>query len=612
MHSDRKRAESLAGALALALFGLFALSAAASAGDFYVSAGAPADSADGTVTRPYPSMTAALADHRVPGTTIHVLPGIYPEQVDIPASGTPGSYIYLLAEPLPGQPVVIEGADDYSISGMWTADAGPVWRDSSFAVAPWQVIVDGTRMQPDSLPPGMLPVGHWSYAAGNGLYVNLGGDSPGTHQTWVSVREYGISAIGRSWIAINGFTIQRSGVRGINLTSGVADAEVTQNSVSGAGGYGILAATGTRVHIASNLVSNNGDHGIALTHGSTTCVVEHNESFSNARPGQRAANGIYLDDASQNTIRWNNLHNNQDSGLQMDPGATGNLSLENCSWNNGDHGYDHLGATGNMHVGDVASGNFKDGFSFEGNAGGNSLEDAIAINNGLTTNEFDLWVDSLSSIGFQSNDNIFWNSTAQQPVKYGQTLYTSVATYAAASGQDSRTLQADPMFVNGPGGDFHLTEGSPAIDSGNSSVNGWSSVDADGLSCLDDPNVPNTGIGGPVVYADRGAFEFQVAVTAVASPGAPDSGLAEGVFPNPLRGSGALTFTTSRVGRLQAYLVDASGRVVRRLADQESAASGRHLLRVDTVGNEPLAAGVYFYRVNSTDGTKSGRFVVSR
>ena len=611
MHSDHERTETLARAAALALVGLMTLSMAASAGDIFVSAGAPGDSVDGTAIAPYATISAALAAHHAPGTTIHVLPGIYPEQVSIPASGSPGSYLYLLAEPSAGQPVVIEGADDYSSPGSWTADMGSVWRAGGVSVAPGQVIVDGARLQPDSLPPSQLPVGHWSYAGGNGLYVNLGGDSPGSHQTWVSVRPFGITASGKSWISIAGFTIRRAGSRGINLTAGTSDAEVFQNEVSWAGGYGILANQAGRIHIASNLVSNNGDHGIALSHGTNACVIERNESFSNARPNERAANGLYLDDAPQNTIRWNRLHDNQDTGMQMDAGATNNLSLQNCSWNNGDHGYDHLGAQNNQHVGDVAFANFKDGFSFEGGASGNSLENSIAIENGLTTNEFDLWVDSLSAAGFQSDDNVFWNSTLQQPVKYGKTMFSSVSTYSSASGQDSRTLQADPLFLNGPGGDFHLMAGSPAIDCGNSGVSGWSSVDGEGISSIDDPSAANTGLGS-VAFADRGAFEFLSATTGVPMPERPDSGLAEGVFPNPMRASGDLRFTTARVGRLQAYVVDASGRVVRRLVDQDQARAGLHQLRVNAGGAEPLAAGVYFYRVQSAEGTKSGRFVVSR
>src|SRR5262249_4493115 len=134
----------------------------------------------------------------------------------------------------------------------------------------------------------------------------------------------------------------------------------------------------------------------------------------------------------------------------------------------------------------------------------------IAVNNGLTTNEFDLWVDNTSAPGLVSNDNIFWNSSSQQPFKYIKTLYSTLAAYQAASGQDSRTLQADPRFVNPAAGNFHLLAGSPAIDDGNSSGGNWPATDADGNARVNDATVPDVG-WGPINYSDRGAFEYQPA-----------------------------------------------------------------------------------------------------
>jgi len=191
-------------------------------------------------------------------------------------------------------------------------------------------------------------------------------------------------------------------------------------------------------------------------------------------------------------------------------------------------------------------------------------------------------------------------------------LYASVSAYAAASGQDGRTFQADPEFVNGAAGDFHLMAGSPAIDCANSGVTGWSSVDDDGLPPTDDPSTANTGLG-PVPFADRGALEFQVATTAVPMPEAPaDSVLSAKVAPNPLRGTGALTFVLPQPGRVHAVVVDASGRVVRRLVDRDQAPAGFHSVPLNASGDEPLVAGVYFYRVESAAGTRTGRFVVTR
>jgi hypothetical protein len=169
------------------------------------------------------------------------------------------------------------------------------------------------------------------------------------------------------------------------------------------------------------------------------------------------------------------------------------------SYNNGDHDFDHLYSQNTIDIGNVAYNNYKDGFSIEGTSSGTHLNDCIAINNGLNVApadgvlEYDLWVDSVSSSGFVSDYNIFWNSTSQYPVKFISTRYTTVAAYSAATGQDVHSRQLDPKFVDPANGNFHLQAGSPAIDCGISSVANWPAMDADGLARVDDPSTPNTG-----------------------------------------------------------------------------------------------------------------------
>src|SRR5262249_26488944 len=132
--------------------------------------------------------------------------------------------------------------------------------------------------------------------------------------------------------------------------------------------------------------------------------------------------------------------------------------------------------------------------------------------------------------GFVSNDNLFWNSTSQPPVRYRGTRYSTVSAYSSATGNDSRTIQSNPRFAGASSGDFHLLAGSPAIARANSSIWGWSSKDCEGKSRYDDPNPANHGLGS-VTYADRGCCEFvggtatageAVALDAAAEPPPPD------------------------------------------------------------------------------------------
>jgi hypothetical protein len=72
-------------------------------------------------------------------------------------------------------------------------------------------------------------------------------------------------------------------------------------------------------------------------------------------------------------------------------------------------------------------------------------------------------------------------------------------------------IDADPLFRNPLASDFHLTDGSPCIDAGNTTaVQSGILVDSDGNPRgLDDPASPDTGISFLGVTVDMGAYEFQ-------------------------------------------------------------------------------------------------------
>ena len=433
----------------------------------------------GTEAQPYCSISAAVSARGGPGVAFLVKPGVYPEQVTVNVSGESGLPLVLQAA---AGGVVLDGADDFSDPALWVRSSGDVWLAASVTWAPGQAFADGARLTPSAAAPASLPAHSFTWVAGAGLYVNAGAGNPAGHQARIGRRKYGFSMFGKSWVTIEGFTITRTEDRGINLSGSCTHVTIARDTIRFANKMGIQVVGGSDIVIGSNSVADNNDHGISITSGATGVILEDNESFRNARPGTRAANGIYLFGSPGNTLRRNRLFENQDSGVHIQSGSNNCVSYLNRSWKNGDHGYDHLGASGTIHVCDVAYGNYKDGFSIEGNSPGTQIYNCIATDNGLTTNEFDLWVDLGSTPGFTSNYNLFWNSTRQPPVKHIRTLYPSVAGYRAASGQDAQSLQADPRFVNPGAGDFHLHAGSPAIDNTGSRGPGWSATDAHGCS----------------------------------------------------------------------------------------------------------------------------------
>jgi hypothetical protein len=61
--------------------------------------------------------------------------------------------------------------------------------------------------------------------------------------------------------------------------------------------------------------------------------------------------------------------------------------------------------------------------------------------------------------------------------------------------------------VNASLGNFHITLGSPAVDSADSSVSGEKSYDLTQTARVDNASTANTG-AGPFKYYDRGAYEL--------------------------------------------------------------------------------------------------------
>ena len=502
----RGRSRFRAAVLPLAL--LTILTGKAGAATYYVDNQNPAatDAGPGTPATPYRTISAAVTQHGGPGTTILVSPGTYREQVSVSASGASGQPFVLHAT---GAGVRVEAADDYSASDLWVLVSGNVWLASSVTWDPKQVFVDGARLAPSTDTPASIPANSFEWVSGQGLYVNVGGGNPGLHDTQVGHRNYGFTMFTKSWINIEGFEVQHASDRGIYLQTNCANVHVMGNRVAWSASYGIQAVGGSDLRIEGNRVSDNGNHGIGLISGATNCTVADNESFRNANPVQRVANGIYLFGAPNIQVLRNNLHHNQDTGLEVDGGSNDVVSVNNVSWANGDHGYDHLASTGAQHVDDVAYGNFLDGFSWENNSQNGHMANCISANNGITsTPGADLRVDAGSVGGFSSDYDLFWNQTSTTPIVFGGAFYSTVAAFQSATGNETHGLQANPSFVAAATGDFRLQAGSPAIDAANSGAPLWPALDAAGNGRFDDPTVTNHGAGS-ISFADLGALEFQ-------------------------------------------------------------------------------------------------------
>ncbi|HET9252512.1 MAG TPA: Ig-like domain-containing protein [Candidatus Eisenbacteria bacterium] len=103
-----------------------------------------------------------------------------------------------------------------------------------------------------------------------------------------------------------------------------------------------------------------------------------------------------------------------------------------------------------------------------------------------------------------------------------------------------------------------------------------------------------------------------------ASLGITVTGLGRGIHvvatPNPAPPNGTLLVRTTRAGSLTARLYDIQGRLVRTLANSEHRDAGTHAFPLDGGSDDGarLKSGVYFYKVISVEGERSGRLIVAR
>ena len=122
---------------------------------------------------------------------------------------------------------------------------------------------------------------------------------------------------------------------------------------------------------------------------------------------------------------------------------------------------------------------------------------------------------------------------------------------------------------------------------------------------------------GAALASRQGQDENEPSADPTREPAALISALATVEFgatigPNPARPSATLRLALTKAGAVRARLYDVRGRMVRTLADDSNLAPGRHVFAVDGRDDRGarLPAGVYYYRVEASEGVRSGSFVI--
>jgi flagellar hook assembly protein FlgD len=85
-------------------------------------------------------------------------------------------------------------------------------------------------------------------------------------------------------------------------------------------------------------------------------------------------------------------------------------------------------------------------------------------------------------------------------------------------------------------------------------------------------------------------------------------------MPNPMNPTGALKLSMTARGSVTVRVFGLSGRLVRTLARGQILEAGDHTFVLDGRDDRGtvMASGVYYYRIESPDGMRMGRFAIAK
>ena len=333
----------------------------------------------------------------------------------------------------------------------------------------------------------------------------------------------GFSLSGVSWITISGLTITRTVGYGISVVNG-SHVALLRNRVSQAGqrvpgryASGIYLRDVSDSLISKNVAFANAYAGILLTYGATRNVVEGNLVYGNLTgEPRRGGPGIRLWNAPSNTVTGNISYGNEGSGIEVHAGSDSALVTNNVVYGNGNHGIDAFRSTGARLLANTVHANTTAGINVQGRSHDSVIENNIAVDNGVDSprTKGNIRVDTSSGDGTLMNFDLVYLTPSSQTtstnyvVVWGRLKAVQLADFQAATGQETRGIEAEPAWVDAEAGNYHLRARSDAIDSANSGVPGQPARDVERRDRFDAPRVANSGAGRKR-YVDRGAFEFR-------------------------------------------------------------------------------------------------------
>jgi len=186
-------------------------------------------------------------------------------------------------------------------------------------------------------------------------------------------------------------------------------------------------------------------------------------------------------------------------------------------------------------------------------------------------------------------NTILWDNVAdpgQDAEIHIEPSGTLTVTYSDIAGgwTGEGNIDANPLFADPNGGDFHLLAGSPCIDAGD----------------------PNSLLDPDGTIADMGAFYFNQTTGIKIPQVLPREFTIYENYPNPFNSSTAIGYNLMKPRQVNVVVYDMLGRQVETLVDEKRQA-GEHRVVWDASG---YSSGVYFYRIEAGDFAETRKMIL--
>jgi parallel beta-helix repeat protein len=285
----------------------------------------------------------------------------------------------------------------------------------------------------------------------------------------------GINLEGADYVTIEGFTVNgmpRTGIRSVSNHH----VTIRNNQLDSNYRWGILTGFSYDLLIEGNVATRSQvEHGIYVSNSGDRPIIRNNTIWGNH------ANGIHMNgDASLGgdgiisgaLVEGNVIYDNGrggGSGINCD-GVQNSIIRNNLIYNTHASGISLYridgggGASGNLVVNNtvIVAADGRWALNIQSGSTGNTVRNNILYSYHSFRGSIDISADSLT--GFSSDYNMLMNRMTTD----GATTRQSLTQWQASTGQDQHSLVATPGEVFVSATDFHLPDGSPAIDVGTS------------------------------------------------------------------------------------------------------------------------------------------------